>query len=32
VFLALTVLFVIMGLSTMVMKKPAMAGAPASEH
>jgi DHA2 family multidrug resistance protein len=32
VFLALTVLFAVMGLSTMVMKRPSVGAAPASEH
>src|SRR5438128_6102668 len=32
VFLALTVLFAVMSLSTMVMKRPSVGAAPASEH
>src|SRR6266567_3357563 len=32
VFLALTVLFAVMGLSTMLMKRPSVGAAPASEH
>jgi MFS transporter, DHA2 family, multidrug resistance protein len=32
VFLALTVLFAVMGVSTMVMKRPSVGAAPATEH
>jgi MFS transporter, DHA2 family, multidrug resistance protein len=32
VFLALTVLFAVMGVSTMVMKGPSVGAAPATEH